>query len=393
MPGTSSGIYGTGLLPWQVDPVRVLCEALADDGLLVVSGTGNMSDLICDATQAQGPSTLAVGGVALSPEDAGDWRIAPAHACSRGTLFDGKWVPDLLAPAENLVLPLLGDEAARARVYDGPDYGAVPEGYIRTNGTSFAGPAVLGAAACVWQAHPGWSAAQVRTALVASARHRPQWEPLRAGLVSVAAAVGLAPPTPPAEAPQAYRRYEAWRTRPENDRAGAGADLASSDPDAAAEAVLSLLPDQVAGFGDSAIQRLREPLDRTPSAVEAAPRLAAALLCVLAHQPEQLTVTHLAAGIRHPDARVRGAALFALERARDHWDGCAPLVERAFSDESLVVRFAALKLAATVRDARWLLSLLAGLDDDVAQRRLANYAARRNALTAITGTTIEEQPP
>ena len=90
---------------------------------------------------------------------------------------------------------------------------------------------------------------------------------------------------------------------------------------------------------------------------------------------------------------MRSAALFALERASGQWDACGALVARAFADESLDVRVAAMKLAGKIGDARWVPALAGGMEEDVAQRRLANYVARRNALAAISGATIDEQPP
>jgi minor extracellular serine protease Vpr len=69
--------------------------------------------------------------------------------------------PDLVAVGTNMYMA--------AESYDplGELYGA--NGYTVANGTSFATPMVSGAAAMVKQSHPGWSAAQVKSALVNSA--------------------------------------------------------------------------------------------------------------------------------------------------------------------------------------------------------------------------------
>ena len=69
--------------------------------------------------------------------------------------------PDLVAVGTNMYMA--------AESYDplGEVYGA--NGYTVASGTSFAAPMVTGAAVMVKQSHPGWTAAQVKSALVNSA--------------------------------------------------------------------------------------------------------------------------------------------------------------------------------------------------------------------------------
>ncbi len=69
--------------------------------------------------------------------------------------------PELVAVGANMYMA--------AQSYDplGSLYGA--NGYTVANGTSFATPMVSGAAALVKQSHPGWTAAQIKSALVNSA--------------------------------------------------------------------------------------------------------------------------------------------------------------------------------------------------------------------------------
>ena len=104
---------------------------------------------------------LSVGGVAI-PQDGGPHRARMYQGC-RGTTFEGKWIPDILAPAENVVLPHRNDEEIENHFYAKID--DIPFRYARTSGTSFSGPALLGAAACLWQAHPGWTAREMKSAL------------------------------------------------------------------------------------------------------------------------------------------------------------------------------------------------------------------------------------
>lgn len=92
----------TGLLPWQADPIRIECEKLSRDGLLVVAASGNTKELTSNGP-ASSPSILSVGGV-IVPEDAVSSHSKPYHCC-RGSTFEGKWVPEILAPAKNIVLP------------------------------------------------------------------------------------------------------------------------------------------------------------------------------------------------------------------------------------------------------------------------------------------------
>jgi serine protease AprX len=399
VPCTQSGPFGTGLLPWQLDPIRVLGEQLATAGFLVVVGTGNLDDLTCDVTQAQAPSALAVGGVAMPAAGAGTWGAAPPYHCSRGTTFEDRWVPDLLAPAENLVLPLLGSEEQQQAVYDGPDYGDVPPGYIRTNGTSFAGPAVLGAAACVWQAHPNWTAAQVRAVLVATARHRPQWAPLRAGLVSVAAAVEATPVPDPLHAAAGaagheipYARYRRWRDAGEAARLRA---IAGSDGAVAEDALLAFLPASGEPLSHRAVEAIRRLLSggsQVTNMTTTPPQFRAGALCVLASQPQALAAREIEDGLIHGDPRVRAAALYALGQCRQHWDELVPALAARFGDDSPDVRQAAFRVAGQIGDQTLVQPLVAGLAEDVARRRLACYVARRGALAAITGVQIPEQP-
>ena len=144
----------SSLLPWQTESTRILCEEIAAAGVLVMAGSGNTSDRTAGLTEPAAPSVLSVGGIAISSD--GDLDQAEAFPGSRGTTFEGKWIPEILAPAENVVLPHGTDEEIENHFYDKID--DLPRRYARTLGTSFAGPIALGAAACVWQAHPSWTA-------------------------------------------------------------------------------------------------------------------------------------------------------------------------------------------------------------------------------------------
>lgn len=371
-----AGEYDAGLLPWQADPLRVLCEEIADVGLLVVAGVGNQTDRACMVTQAAAPSCFAVGGVVIPTKgDAG--RAAPHHSC-RGTTFEGKWVPNILAPAENLVLPW-GDEAAmRDHAYAGLD--VLPTGYARQEGTSFAGPIALGAAACVWQSHPEWSAQQVKAALLSTVSHRPQWAPLGAGLFSVSAAVGAMPVDDGREV-EAYRRWRTWRRRPVEERLQA---VHAVTPTTSLDALLSFLPEGLPPEADTVIRPLLDHPDF---------RLRTGALTVLTATGNAPTARQLIALLGDDSANVRFAALCCLSRHPAHWPEAPSALLDRFADPCFDVRESAFRLAGRIGAPCFVAPLVAGLAGDTREGRIANFGARRDALRAITGREFPPHPP
>lgn len=173
----------TGLLPWQLDPIKVHCEQLAKEGLLIVVASGNTRELTCSGP-ASSPSVLSVGGV-IVPHHLHE--ISPYHGC-QGTTFEGKRIPEILAPAENLVLPSPFQSIAEYESHYSAQFDNLPEGYARTEGTSYAAPIILGCAACIWKANPDWTASQVETAMMETAKYNKEWYEAEAGLINVRAA-------------------------------------------------------------------------------------------------------------------------------------------------------------------------------------------------------------
>jgi Subtilase family len=355
-----AGPAGSALLPWQADPLRLACEELWSDGLLVVAATGNQPDSVARIAQAAAPSVLAVGGVRIP--SGGEWRQAAAYHGCRGTTFEGKWTPDLLAPAAGLVLPF-------------PPH---PEGEAPLEGTSFAGPIVLGAAACVWQAHPNWSAARVKSALMGAVRRRPAWKDLGAGLVDVAAAAEAAGPVPE-DTPSPYRRYLDWRSRPANARLSAvrfGDETSST-----VEALLSCLPDQVTG---EIATILADTLPKRSS------RWRTAALCALAARPDRLDADLLRLCLDDADRHVRAAALHAVRAAPHTWAVLLSDVGRRLTDTEPDVIQAAATLVAEMHATELVEALVGGLEEDVRRRRPSCFAARTTALERLTG--VEFRP-
>jgi hypothetical protein len=126
---------------------RALVDALhtlLQDGKLVVAAAGNQGAEPGPATfPASEPHVLAVG--ALSS-------LTAAETWSNRA----SWV-DLVAPDRRL--PVVQSSSVSSDT----------ESTTAPPGTSFAAPAVAGAAVLVWAKHPGWSADEVATALTSSA--------------------------------------------------------------------------------------------------------------------------------------------------------------------------------------------------------------------------------
>ncbi|MEU6548056.1 S8 family serine peptidase [Streptomyces sp. NPDC046859] len=159
------------------DPMSLALNELSErTGALFVVAAGNAGE--------QGRSTIGSPGAADAALTVGavdrDGALAPFS--SRGPRAgDDAVKPDLTAPGVGIV-------AARAA---GTTMGeAVDARHVAASGTSMATPHVAGAAALLAQRHPDWSAAQLKDALVSTARTAAGQEVTEqgGGLVDVAAA-------------------------------------------------------------------------------------------------------------------------------------------------------------------------------------------------------------
>ncbi|MEU2614911.1 S8 family serine peptidase [Micromonospora sp. NPDC007271] len=138
----------------EVDPLEEAVNSLtARHGTLFVIAAGNDGAEETVGSPATAEAALAVAAFTKSDE--------LAEFSSRGPSADGWAVkPEIAAPGVDIV-------AARSK--DG-FLGEPGQLYMPLNGTSMATPHVAGAAALLRQAHPQWAAAQLKAALMASAK-------------------------------------------------------------------------------------------------------------------------------------------------------------------------------------------------------------------------------
>ncbi|MDW5325002.1 S8 family serine peptidase [Plantactinospora sp. KLBMP9567] len=159
------------------DPLsQALDRITVDTGTLFVVAAGNEGANYTVGTPGAAPSALTVGAV--------DRDESLADFSSRGPrLGDEGLKPEITAPGVGIV-------AARAA---GTGMGTpVDDRYTAASGTSMATPHVAGAAALLAQAHPDWSPARLKDALVSTARTNPELSVFDEGTgrVDVARAVG-----------------------------------------------------------------------------------------------------------------------------------------------------------------------------------------------------------
>ncbi|GAA2393542.1 S8 family serine peptidase [Nonomuraea africana] len=136
------------------DPASAALNALTEQtGALFVVAAGNEGQEYSVGTPGAATSALTVGAV--------DANEALAGFSSRGPRLDGGAKPDITAPGVGIV-------AARA---EGTSMGLpADERHTAASGTSMATPHVAGTAAILKQRHPEWKAAQLKDALISTAR-------------------------------------------------------------------------------------------------------------------------------------------------------------------------------------------------------------------------------
>ncbi|MFJ2399164.1 S8 family peptidase [Streptomyces sp. NPDC087843] len=133
----------------ETDAVEAMVDTVTRDyGVLVVAAAGNNGPAKV-ASPASADSALAVGATKDDDDVVGFSAIGPR-------VGDFGLKPDLVAPGVGVVAARAGGTTAE-------------DGYTEMSGTSMATPHVAGAAAIVFQQHPGWTPEQVKRQLMQSA--------------------------------------------------------------------------------------------------------------------------------------------------------------------------------------------------------------------------------
>ncbi|MET8518001.1 S8 family serine peptidase [Streptomyces sp. NPDC005077] len=175
------------------DPMSQAVNQLsAETGALFVIAAGNGGPHNIDSPGAA-DAALTVGAV-----DSADRLADFSGQGPRGS--DGGLKPEITAPGVDILAARSKDSSA------GSGY------YTRMSGTSMATPHVAGAAALLAAAHPDWTGAQLKEALVSSVKATPSYTPYQAGsgrldaLAAVHASVFATA--------SAYSGFHAWPTKP-----------------------------------------------------------------------------------------------------------------------------------------------------------------------------------
>ncbi|MFC1551641.1 S8 family serine peptidase [Candidatus Latescibacterota bacterium] len=153
-------------------------DIAVEKGIVVVTSAGNEgnTEWYYVTTPADGFDVLAIGAVDVYGE------ITPSS--SRGPTFDGRIKPDFIAQGKNVRVPFIDNNS---------------DDYTLKHGTSFAAPAVSGAAALLLEINPAWEPADVTAAFLDTASDLGEAGPdslYGYGSVNALAASGLEPPEP-----------------------------------------------------------------------------------------------------------------------------------------------------------------------------------------------------
>ncbi|MDU0289098.1 S8 family serine peptidase [Saccharothrix longispora] len=178
----------------ELDPLEEAVNRLSErTGALFVVAAGNNARPGTVSSPGSADAALTVGAV--------DRRDGIAPFSSRGPRTgDGGVKPDLTAP---------GVDVVAAKAANGTVGTPVGDGHVAMSGTSMATPHVAGAAALIAQQHPDWTGAQVKAALVASAKANPELTAFDqgAGRVDLAKAITTTVTAEPASLAMGLREW------------------------------------------------------------------------------------------------------------------------------------------------------------------------------------------
>ncbi|MBV9337500.1 MAG: S8 family peptidase [Solirubrobacterales bacterium] len=151
---------------YTTDPLDAAVEQAWLQGITVVAAAGNMGNAPDAVSYAPGndPYVITVGA-SDNHGTASTWDDVQASWSSRGTTQDGISKPDVLAPGAHIVTTLAPGSSFAS---DCPTC-VIGGAYFQLSGTSLAAPIVSGIAADLLAAHPGWTPAMVKGAIVSTA--------------------------------------------------------------------------------------------------------------------------------------------------------------------------------------------------------------------------------
>jgi serine protease AprX len=151
-------------------PLDLAVERLWASGVFVAVSAGNRGAGEIDYAPANDPLVFTVGAFDMKDTSGGkDDLLLPWS--SRGTTVSGFAKPELVTPGRHIESPLPAGTYFDTII---PTGNRVAAGYGSINGTSFASPQIAGAAAILFQEHPGWSPDNVKWLLMAKPGPKPK---------------------------------------------------------------------------------------------------------------------------------------------------------------------------------------------------------------------------
>jgi serine protease AprX len=151
---------------YTTDPVDAAVEQAWFHGITVVAAAGNLGSGSDAVSYAPGndPYVITVGAVD-SQGTRSTWNDVQASWSSRGVTQDGFSKPDVEAPGAHIVSTL----APASWFASACPTCVIGDAYFQLSGTSLAAPIVSGVAADLLAAHPWWTPAKVKGAIVNTA--------------------------------------------------------------------------------------------------------------------------------------------------------------------------------------------------------------------------------
>jgi len=151
---------------YTTDPLDAAVEQAWFQGITVVAAAGNLGSASDAVSYAPGndPYVITVGATNTQGTSSSSDDVQTSWS-SRGVTQDGFQKPDVLAPGAHIVSTLAPGSSFASACPTCVIGGA----YFQLSGTSLAAPIVAGIAADLLAAHPGWTPAMVKGAIVNTA--------------------------------------------------------------------------------------------------------------------------------------------------------------------------------------------------------------------------------